>query len=96
MRYIANPISSWKNWIHIVAAFIIGSMSASVGKSPHYILCDLDKRLPNDILIGSVALDGNYVAGGTGVSTGVWWSLSLVVCDGCVCWCCVTDVSKLA
>lgn len=44
--------SSWEDWKHFIATSINGSINASVVKSPHSIIYDIDKRLPYDILAG--------------------------------------------
>lgn len=40
---------SLKYWLHFVMASIYGSISASVGKSPHHIIYGTDKRLTYNI-----------------------------------------------
>ncbi len=49
LRPIVNEfLDSWEDWLQHVAAFLNSSVNDSTGKSPHYILYGVEKRLPYD------------------------------------------------
>ncbi len=51
LRPIVNNLhDSWEDWLPHVAACINSSVNASTGKTPHYILYGVEKRLPYDLL----------------------------------------------
>ena len=49
---VKDLYENWEDWLPHVAACINGSVCESTGKSPHYILYGVDKRLPYDLLTG--------------------------------------------
>ncbi len=50
-RPIVNELlDNWEDWLPHVAAFLNSSVNDSTGKSPHYILYGVEKRLPYDLL----------------------------------------------
>ncbi len=51
LRPIENELlDNWEGWLPHVAASLNSPVSDSTGKSPHYILFGLEKRLPYDLL----------------------------------------------
>ena len=57
LRHVVGPLqSSWQDWLPLVAACINNSVTASTGKSPHYVVFGSDKRLPFDLLSRSTPL----------------------------------------
>ncbi len=51
LRPIVNDLSDhWEDWLPHIAASINSSINDSTGKSPHYILFAVEKRLPYDLL----------------------------------------------
>ncbi len=54
LRPIVNELlDNWEDWLPHIAASINSSVNDSTGKSPHYILFGVDKRLPYDLLTSS-------------------------------------------
>lgn len=52
LRHVAGRFQeAWQDWLPHVAASINGSINASTGKTPHYILYGCEKRLPYDLLL---------------------------------------------
>ncbi len=52
LRQLAGKFyEPWEDWLYHVAKSINGSINTSTGKTPHYILCGFDKRLPYDMLV---------------------------------------------
>ncbi len=47
---IVNELDKWEDWLPHVAASLNSSVSDSTGKSPHYILFGVEKRLLYDLL----------------------------------------------
>ncbi len=51
LRPIVNDLhDNWEDWLPQIAASINASVNDSTGKSPHYILYGVEKRLPYDLL----------------------------------------------
>ncbi len=51
LRPVVNDLqNNWENWLPQVTACINSSVNESTGKSPHYILYGVDKRLPYDLI----------------------------------------------
>ncbi len=51
LRPIVNDLQdNWEDWLPHIAASINSSVNDSTGKSPHYILYGVEKRLPYDLL----------------------------------------------
>ncbi len=51
LRPIVNDLlENWEDWLPHVAASINSSINYSTGKSPHYTLFGVEKRLPYDLL----------------------------------------------
>ncbi len=44
-------LDNWEDWLPHVPASLNSSVKDSTGKSPHYILYGVEKRLPYDLLI---------------------------------------------
>ena len=54
LRHLAGRFhETWEDWLSHVAASINGSVNSSTGKTPHYILYGVEKRLPYDVLVHS-------------------------------------------
>ena len=52
LRHVAGKFQeSWQDWLPHVAACINGSVNASIGKTPHYVVFGSEKRLPYDLLV---------------------------------------------
>lgn len=52
LRHVTKTLdNAWEDWLPQVAATINGSVNASTGKSPHYILYGDDKSLPYELLV---------------------------------------------
>ena len=52
LRHVVSQLhDSWQDWLPHVAASINGSINASTGKTPHYIIYGTEKRLPYDVLL---------------------------------------------
>ena len=52
LRHVAGQFqASWQDWLPHVAACINGSVNASTGKTPHYVVFGSEKRLPYDLLV---------------------------------------------
>ena len=52
LRHVVSQLNdSWQDWLPHVAASINGSVNASTGKTPHYIIYGTEKRLPYDLLL---------------------------------------------
>ena len=52
LRHVAGQFQeSWQDWLPHVAACINGSVNASTGKTPHYVIFGSEKRLPYDLLV---------------------------------------------
>ncbi len=47
---VNDLLDNWEGWLPHVAASINSSVNDSTGKSPHYILFGVEKRLPYDLL----------------------------------------------
>ncbi len=47
---VKELLDDWEDWLPHVAAFLNSSVNDSTGKSPHYILFGVGKRLPYDLL----------------------------------------------
>ncbi len=51
LRPIVNELlDNWEDWLPHVAASLNSSVNDSTGKSPHYLLFGVEKRLPYDLL----------------------------------------------
>ncbi len=51
LRPIVNELlDNWEDWLPHVAASLNSSVNDSTGKSPHYVLYGVEKRLPYDLL----------------------------------------------
>ncbi len=50
---VGELLETWEDWLPQVAASINSSVCESTGKSPHFILFGVDKRLPYDLLTGT-------------------------------------------
>ena len=52
LRHVVSQLNdSWQDWLPHVASSINGSINASTGKTPHYIIYGTEKRLPYDVLL---------------------------------------------
>ena len=52
LRHVVSQLNdSWQDWLPHVASSINGSINASTGKTPHYIIYGTEKRLPYDLLL---------------------------------------------
>ncbi len=52
LRHIAGAFhEAWQDWLPHVAACMNGSVNASTGKLPHYVVYGSEKRLPYDLLL---------------------------------------------
>ncbi len=64
LRPIVNELlDNWEDWLPHVPASLNSSVNDSTGKSPHYILYGVEKRLPCDLLTSPqqpVYNTGNY------------------------------------
>ncbi len=47
---VNNLQDNWEDWLPQVTACMNSSINESTGKSPHYIMYGVDKRLPYDLL----------------------------------------------
>ncbi len=47
---VSEFLDNWEDWLPHVAASLNSSINDSTGKSPHYILYGVEKRLPYDLL----------------------------------------------
>ncbi len=51
IRPLVNGLhDNWEDWLPQIAASINTSVNESTGKSPHYIIYGVEKRLPYDLL----------------------------------------------
>ncbi len=50
---VGELLETWEDWLPKVAASINSSVCESTGKSPHFIIFGVDKRLPYDLLTGT-------------------------------------------
>ncbi len=51
LRHLAGHLQeTWEDWLSHIAASINGSVNSFTGKTPHYILLEIEKRLPYDVL----------------------------------------------
>ncbi len=47
---VNDLLDNWEDWLPHIASSINSSVNDSTGKSPHYILFGVEKRLPYDLL----------------------------------------------
>ncbi len=53
LRPIVNYLlDNWEDWLPLIAASISSTVNDSTGKSPHYVLFGVAKRLHYDLLTG--------------------------------------------